>query len=82
MSRPVCHLELDLTPTEWGVLLSRVHHAEQLEELSLEMNSVSLHSTGTLCLCGQVCTCTFTCVLVYSVSDNRMNFDLFTPFVH
>ena len=48
MSRPVCHLGLRLTPAEWGVLLSRVHHAERLEELSLEI-SVSVHSTGVLC---------------------------------
>ena len=74
MSRPVCHLVLSLTPAEWGVLLGRVHHAERLEELSLQINSVSIHSTGTLCLCGRVCTCTFTCVLVCSVSGNRMVF--------
>ena len=74
MSRPVCHLTLELTPAECGVLLSRVHHAERLEELSLEINFVSVHSTGTLYLCGQVCTCTFTCVLIYCVSDNRMIF--------
>ena len=74
MSRPVCHLQLNLTPAEWGVLLSRVHHAERLEELGLTIDSVSVHSTGTLCSCGQVCSCTFTCVLVCCVSDNRMIF--------
>ena len=60
MSRPVCHLVLQLTPAEWGVLLSRVHHAKRLEELSLEIDSVSVHSTCTLCLWGLVCTCTVT----------------------
>ena len=35
MSRPVCHLELKLAPAECGLLLSRVHNAEQLEEFSL-----------------------------------------------
>ena len=74
MSRPVCCFELLLTPAECGVLLSRVHQAEQLEELSLEIYLVSLHSTGTLCSCGRVCSCTFTCVLVYYVSGNRMIF--------
>ena len=39
MSRPVCHLRLDLAPVECGLLLSRVHNAEQLEELSLEVVS-------------------------------------------
>ena len=49
MSRPVCHLELGLTPVECGELLSRVRHAEQLEELSLRIYLVRLgvHSTGT-----------------------------------
>ena len=45
MSRPVCHLELVLTPDECGVLLSIVHHAERLEELSLNILSVGVHST-------------------------------------
>ena len=72
MSRPVCRFELLLTPAECGVLLSRVHQAEQLEELSLEIYLVSLHSTGTLCSCGRVCSCTFTCVLVYYVSGNSL----------
>ena len=35
MSRPECHLHLCLAPSECGVLLSRVHNAEQLEEFSL-----------------------------------------------
>ena len=72
MSRPVCHLELELTPAEWGVLLSRVNHAERLEELSLEIILVS----GTLCLCGQVCKYTFTCacVLVCYVFGNGVIF--------
>ena len=78
MARPVCHLELEITPAEWAVLLSRVHHAEQLEELSLRVTSVSVHSTGTFCSCGQVCTCTFTCVLVCYVSGNRMIFGFCT----
>ena len=79
MSRPVFHLKLELTPAEWGVLLSRVHHAERLEELSLEIHLVSIHSIGTLCLCGLVCTCnfTFSCVLVCYVSGNRMIFSCF-----
>ena len=41
MSRPVCYLELGLTPAECGELLSRVHHAERLEELSLKIHFVS-----------------------------------------
>ena len=43
MSRPVCRLVLFLTSAEWGELLSRVHHAEQLKELSLRIDSVSVH---------------------------------------
>ena len=39
MSRPECHLRLDLTPAECGLLLSRVHNAEQLEGLSLVVSS-------------------------------------------
>jgi hypothetical protein len=35
MSRPECHLHLRLAPAECGLLLSRVHNAEQLEEFSL-----------------------------------------------
>ena len=74
MSRPVCHLnELVLTPAECGVLLSRVPHAERLEELSLTFFTVSVHSTGTFCSCGQMCTCTFT-YGVYYVSVNIMIF--------
>ena len=61
MSRPVCHLVLELTPAEWGVLLSRVHHAERLEELGLTIDLVSVHST-----------CTLTCVLICYVSGNSL----------
>ena len=64
MSRPVCHLSLELAPAECGLLLSRVHNAEQLEELSLEVSSFqypvhlwyfhntlwSVHDTVSFCL--------------------------------
>ena len=64
MSRPVCHLELELAPGECGLLLSRVHNAEQLEELSLVVSSFqypvhlsyyhntlwSVHDTVSFCL--------------------------------
>ena len=39
MSRPECHLTLELAPFECGLLLNRVHNAEQLEELSLKVVS-------------------------------------------
>ena len=71
MSRPVCHLELSLTPAECGVLLSRVHRAERLEELSLKIYSVSVHSTSTLF---SFVYMFFTCVFVCYVSGNRMIF--------
>ena len=65
MSRPVCHLRLSLAPVECGLLLSRVHNAEQLEELSLAIVSsfeypvhllyyhntlCSVHDTVSFCL--------------------------------
>ena len=64
MSRPVCHLILDLTPAECGVLLNRVCDAERLEELTLEVSSFqcplhllyysntlwSVHDTVSYCL--------------------------------
>ena len=39
MSRPVCHLRLWGTPAQCGLLLSRVHNAEKLEELRLKIVS-------------------------------------------
>ena len=45
MSRTVCHLALDLVPAECGLLLSRLHNAEQLEELSLVVSSFQYPST-------------------------------------
>ena len=65
MSRPECHLRLDLAPADCGLLLSRVHNAEQLEELSLAIVSsfqypvnlsyhhntlCSVHDTVSFCL--------------------------------
>ena len=58
MSRPVCHLKLTLTPAEWGMLLSRVHHAERLEELGLTIDLVSVNCVrvvGCLRILLQVC---------------------------
>ena len=53
MSRPVCHLILHLTPTQCGVLLSRVCDAKGLEELSLQVSSfkcpLCVHVTVTVC---------------------------------
>ena len=64
MSRPVCHLSLELAPVECGLLLSRVNNAEQLEELGLVVSSFqypvhlwyydntlwSVHDTVSFCL--------------------------------
>ena len=72
MSRPVCHLELGLTPAECGELLSRVHHAERLEELSLEINSLNISLVH--CVYVVMCLHVLLCVLVYSVSGNRIIF--------
>ena len=57
MSRPVCHLELGLTQAECGELLSRVHHAEQLEELSLRIYLVRLGVYIPLVHCVHVVKC-------------------------
>ena len=50
MSRPVCHLTLDLIPAECGLLLSRVHNAELMEQLTLKASSLVISTIHAVCL--------------------------------